>query len=161
MCWISIKSRCIIQYVHFCPQFFQGITIVMNIINLEGGFSWTPWTPLWLRPWYEGRNYWGGWIGENYAMPVMYVNHYSRSSLQRYVPFYADLQNVGSVQWMWPLTVYFEIQYMRQLSPSGTPWFQGAQIKVEKFHCRYIMLFFNLCFEHTSMQLRSGPIKHI
>ena len=37
---------------------------------------------------------------ENYAMPVMYVNHYSRSSLQqyRYGPlFYADLQNVGSV----------------------------------------------------------------
>ena len=32
---------------------------------------------------------------ENYAMPVIYVNHYSRSS---YGPlFYADLQNVGSV----------------------------------------------------------------
>ena len=38
-----------IQYIHFCPQFFQGITVVMNIIKLEGGFSRTP-SPPWLRP---------------------------------------------------------------------------------------------------------------
>ena len=24
-------------HIHFCPQFFQGIAIVINIINLEGG----------------------------------------------------------------------------------------------------------------------------
>ena len=31
------EHACIIQYVHFCPQFFQGITIVMNTANLRGG----------------------------------------------------------------------------------------------------------------------------
>ena len=40
------------QYVHFCPQFFQGITIVTNIINFEGGgVQLNPLNPPpWLRP---------------------------------------------------------------------------------------------------------------
>ena len=33
------------QYVHLCPQFFQGITIVMNIINLDGGSAEPPEPP--------------------------------------------------------------------------------------------------------------------
>ena len=41
------------QYVHFCPQFFQGITIVMNIINFEGGVQLNPLNPPWLRPCYR------------------------------------------------------------------------------------------------------------
>ena len=37
-------------YNYFCPQFFQGITIVMNIINLEGGSPPPPPPPPRLRP---------------------------------------------------------------------------------------------------------------
>ena len=57
-------------------NFSKAYTIVMNIINLEGGFSWTPWTPLWLRPWLGGP--------ELPTIMKSQFNYYSKNSTTNY-----------------------------------------------------------------------------
>ena len=98
-CLGSPTVRYIIQYVHFCPQFFKGITIVMNIINLEG--SNTVRNGLLTYSTVECRavSRGGGGGGSGGSAEPTYVNHF----VPPYLALWLDCMGISL--WDWPISL--------------------------------------------------------